>query len=63
MEILFYIMIGLFTLDIILGVIDGIIAGKRALQFDMRLWWLEQQYDKELTDGVFPEFKESNKND
>lgn len=63
MEILFYIMIGLFVLDIIFGVVNGFIEGKRASEFDKRLLWLEEHYDKDLTDSIFPEFKENIENE
>ncbi len=58
MEILLYIMIGLFALDIICGIIDGIVEGKRSIQFDKRLWRIEQRLDEDISDNVFPEFKD-----
>lgn len=63
MEILFYIMIVLFALDIIIGFVNGFIEGKHASEFNKRLWWLEEQYYKGLTDSVFPEFKENHENE
>ncbi len=60
MEILFYIMIGLFALDIILGLIFGYIDGKRAALYDYKLSCILQAFEKELDDRVFPEFEDSN---
>lgn len=60
MQTLLYVMIEFFILDIVVGVIDGIIEGKRVVKFDKRLWWIEQQLDKDISDNVFPEFKGGN---
>lgn len=57
MEILLYILIGLFSLDIIVGIIDGVIEGRRSYWFDKRLWWIEQRLDED----IFPEFKDDGK--
>lgn len=58
MTVLFYIMIGLFVLDIVLGLICGYIDGKRAAKLEMRLESIELHLYDEMTDNVFPEFKD-----
>ncbi len=58
MEILLYIMIGLFSIDIVLGLICSYIDGKRAVKIEKRLEWFERHLNEELTENVFPEFKD-----
>ncbi len=58
MEILLYILIGLFILDIVLGLVSGYIDGKRAARLEIRLGWLEYHLYDEMSDDVFPEFKD-----
>ncbi len=58
MEILLYVMIGLFALDIVLGLICGYIDGKRAVKIEKRLEWFERHLSEELSENVFPEFKD-----
>ena len=57
MDIVSWLLVGLFAADILFSVIDGIIQARRATQFEKRLWWLGQHFDDELRENVFPEFR------
>lgn len=41
MDIVSWLLVGLFAADILFSVVDGIIQARRASQFEKRLWWLE----------------------
>lgn len=58
MEILLYVLIGLFALDIIIGLIVGYIDGKREALIDYKLSCLMQALEYKMSDDVFPEFKD-----
>ncbi len=58
MEILLYVVIGLFVLDIIFGIVSGYIDGKREALLDYKLSCLIQGLEYKMSDDVFPEFKE-----
>lgn len=62
MEILLYIMIGLFVLDIILGLIFSHIEGKREALLDYKLSCLIQGLEYKMSDDIFPEFKDGEAN-
>ena len=57
MDIVSWLLVGLFAADILVSIIDGIIQARRASQFEKRLWWLEQHFDDEQRENVFPEFR------
>lgn len=63
MQILLYVLIGLFAFDILLGFIDGIIEGKRELKNEYKMSCVLQALDKIMDDRVFPEFKENHENE
>ena len=58
MEILLYVLIALFALDIIIGLIVGYIDGKREALIDYKLSCLMQALEYKMSDDVFPEFKD-----
>lgn len=58
MEILLYVLIGLFVLDIILGIVCGCLEGKREALNDYKLSCLLEAVEKLMDDSVFPEFKD-----
>lgn len=63
MEFLIIVLIILFGLDIIVGIIFGLLEVKRACNFDKRLWWIEQRLDYDLADDIFPDYKDGNEDD
>lgn len=63
MEFLIIVLIVFFGLDIILGILFGFWEGKRACNFDKRLWWIEQRLDDELSNDIFPDYKDGNEDE
>lgn len=50
MQVFFYITMGFFIFDIVVGIIDGIIEGKRLAKLEKRLRSLEQRFDEDIFD-------------
>lgn len=58
MEILIIVLIVVFGLDFMSNALSMIYKSKRENEFDKRLWWIEQRLDDELSNDIFPDYKD-----
>ena len=63
MEILIIVLIVVFGLDFMSNAFSMIYKSKRENEFDKRLWWIEQRLDDELSNDIFPDYKDGNEDE
>ena len=63
MELLIIVLIVVFGLDFMSNALSMIYKSKRENEFDKRLCWIEQRLDDELSNDIFPDYKDGDGNE